>query len=92
MIDNIKMDNIMPQSLQGKMVCKETVVKSMAEEGIMVTNHLSKLVNLLIPTQNEMTEDNSKVMHLKDQIAAGQYKVDVETLADKLLSNGILKN
>jgi anti-sigma28 factor (negative regulator of flagellin synthesis) len=59
------------------------------QESVSVTNHLSQLVNLL-DMEDFSPDENSRVMVTKSLVESGQYKVDVDVLSQKLLSNGLL--
>ena len=73
---------------------KEAVVIIPAEEisehtpGVKVTNHLSSLVNLM-GSDNQMVDNKAKIQDLKNKINNHTYKIDLESLSDKLLNSGL---
>ncbi len=96
MINNIdldkldKMERIGPQTTLNKAITQESPVKP-SSEGVVVTNHLNKLVALLASSSNEITGDHAKIASLKSKIETGQYKINIDELADKMLTQGILR-
>lgn len=60
-------------------------------DDVVVTNHLSKLVDL-VSAAGEMPDENARVMEMKQRIKSGDYTVNIPVLSDKLLANGVLKS
>jgi len=91
MVNEIKLDksgvNLTPASSIQQPVKQQTAAVT-RDEDVTVTNHLSKLINLL--GKDEATpEDSARVTATKRLIESGQYVVDVNTLSEKLLSSGL---
>lgn len=98
-MNDIKLDNIGGQKIstesarpdKATVTSNQPVSDVQPQEGITVTSHLTKLVSLLNPTELMPNED-ARVSAIKNQIQSGNYKVDINALSDKLLSNGLIRN
>lgn len=92
MVNNIKLDNINVPASPGKIGQnpKQSVSVDKPDEGVTVTNHMGKLVSLL-NSGDPVPEENSRVLDVKRQIQANDYKVDFNALAVKLLNSGVLR-
>lgn len=91
-MSEIKLDqlgvNLTPTKLQ-QPTARQLAENVKTTESVTVTNHLSKLVNLL-GGDEVSPEENARVAAVKTLIAAGQYKVDLNTLSDRLVNSGLL--
>ncbi|MEO8400442.1 MAG: flagellar biosynthesis anti-sigma factor FlgM [Gammaproteobacteria bacterium] len=91
MANDIKIDSmgasVAPNKLQATPISRQA--EQPKEEGVTVTNHLSKLVKLL-SADEYAPDENARVMATKSLVEKGQYKVDVNALSEKLLNSGLL--
>lgn len=91
MVHEIKMEKLMTPLTQGKITQNTKQEAPVTEEqGITVTNNMSKLLNLL-SSDAQLPDENTRVMDIKRRIDAGEYKVDIDKLSAKLLSSGVLE-
>lgn len=89
MVHEIKMDKLMTPLSQGKITQNTKQETPVTEEGVTVTNSMSKLLDL-ISSDAQLPDENTRVMDIKRRIEAGEYKVDIDKLSAKLLSSGVL--
>lgn len=94
-LDNVTTSKVSTQTtsnnkaVQSNTSQSTAIVTDVQQEGVTVTNHLAKLVNLLNGGET-VANENSRVLAVKSQIQSGNYKVDINALSDKLLSSGII--
>lgn len=90
-MDEIKLNKLGTHLASAKL--QQPIVKQPVEtskiEGVTVTNHMNKLVNLLGGDESS-SEENARVLTAKSLVDSGQYKVDVQALSEKLLNSGLL--
>lgn len=93
MVNEIKIDQLIgaisssPIKQQISVPARDASITRDAD--VTVTNHLSKLVALL-GQEDISPDDSARIAATKNLIASGQYKIDVNVLADKLLNSGLL--
>lgn len=88
MVDYIKFNGVSGQMPAQEKPAREQRATHPAHEDMTISTHLSYVTNNLIAT-SEMDTSQHRIMELKNQINANQYKVDIDTLAGKLLSTMI---
>jgi len=79
--------NTAPTKIQQPIVKQH--VEQMKVEGVSVTNHMSKLINLL-GGDEASPEESARVQATKSLVDSGQYRVDDHALSEKLLTSGLL--
>lgn len=92
-MSDIKIDQLgtyinTPKTTQAATQQQNEQAKSM---DVTVTNHLSKLVNLL-GREEAMPEETARVLATKRLVDSGHYQVDVNSLSEKLLNSGLLNS
>jgi anti-sigma28 factor (negative regulator of flagellin synthesis) len=65
------------------------ISKDALTEGVMVTNQLKGLLNIVKQDVSFSTEE-ARVATVKASVQSGQYRVDLYALSDKLLDNQLL--
>ena len=90
-MDEIKVSKVagnLPPAKSQQPVVKQDI-KHAQTEAVTVTNHMSKLVNLL-GADEASSDENARVSAVKKLIDSDQYVVDFNALSEKLLSSGLL--
>jgi len=98
MIDDIRFDKLSTAKIATESAVtkkddqteKQTVsAEIIPTEGVTVKNHLHELVSLLNQGDTIKAED-LQVAAAKSLVTNGKYKVDLDNLADKLLTHGLI--
>ncbi|MHB1947044.1 MAG: hypothetical protein ACYCQI_02875 [Gammaproteobacteria bacterium] len=92
MINDINMNKINPYNASESKISNanpELAKEDNRQEEVAVTNHLNKLLKLFNDPVDLSQEDNV-VSAIKQQILNNQYKIDFNTLSEKIIRSGAL--
>lgn len=93
MINNIKFDNInsILAPKKDQPANPQNPAAAASNDGITVSNDISKHINFLM-SENYSTNEQSRVMEMKNRIGSNSYSINMDQLAKKIAQDVFGKN